>query len=227
MPRLKGSRTTWAPAFAATAAVRSVEPSSTTTTSSAGSKARISRTTPPIASSSFRAGTIATPRSARGGDAAAAGLASSDVDDIPHPDQLQQSPRPVDVRVLVEHALARPCAHRLGRARILEQLPIRLDRLVRARDDEQLPARLEPALDALVRVRDDRGGAARQLEGPGRGGHRHGRVRAPREIEVHARRRDRLREDVERHVADQPRLAGVAAEVPAAEREPDVLEPPA
>src|SRR5918996_3549200 len=124
MPRLNGSRTTWAPAPAATAAVRSVEPSSTTTTSSPGSKARISRTTPPIAPSSLRAGTIATPRSARGGEPPAPGLASSDVDDIPHPDQLEQPPRPVDVRVLVEHALARAGSHRLGRRRIVEQLTV-------------------------------------------------------------------------------------------------------
>src|SRR5215213_3235592 len=146
MPRLNGSRTTCAPAAAATAAVRSAEPSSTTTTSKAGSKARISRTTPPMAPSSLRAGTIATPRRARGGEEAAAGLASSDADDIPHPDQLQQPLRAVHVGVLVEHALAGARAHRLGRAGVVQELAVRVHGLFGAVDDEQLAPRLEPAL---------------------------------------------------------------------------------
>src|SRR5436305_10130893 len=59
MPRLKGRRTTWAPRSAAMPAVRSIEPSSTTTTSKPGSNARISSMTRPTVASSFRAGTIA------------------------------------------------------------------------------------------------------------------------------------------------------------------------
>ena len=47
-------------------------------------------------------------------------------------------------------------------------------------------------------------------------------MRAARDAEVDARRRDRPREDVERHVADQARPARVALEVAAAEREVDV-----
>ena len=50
---------------------------------------------------------------------------------------------------------------------------------------------------------------------------------AARHVEVDARRRDRAREDVERHVADLPRIAGVAAEVAAAEGEVDLGRGPA
>ena len=50
---------------------------------------------------------------------------------------------------------------------------------------------------------------------------------AAREVEVHARRRERVVEGVERHVADQARASGVAAEVAAAEREVDLRKPPA
>src|SRR4051812_1389986 len=59
MPRLNGSRTTSTPAFAARAAVPSVEPSSITTISSSGSKARSSDTTASIEPASLYAGTIA------------------------------------------------------------------------------------------------------------------------------------------------------------------------
>src|SRR4051812_47597526 len=190
MPRLNGSWMTRAPSFAATAAVRSVEPSSITTTSSPGSKARMSRITVPMASSSFRAGTIATRRRAAGVAAAAAGLASSDVDDIPRADQPEQPARTVDVRVLVEDALPCARAHRLSQAGIVEELAIGVDGLLRARDDEQFAAGLEPAVDALVRVRDDRGRAGGQLERPRGRGRGDGRVRPPRDVEVDARGRD-------------------------------------
>ena len=72
------------------------------------------------------------------------------------PDELQQPPRAVRVGVLVEHALAGPRAHRLGVRRVGEQLAIGGERLGLVLDDDQLAARLEPLLDALVRVRDDR-----------------------------------------------------------------------
>ena len=46
-------------------------------------------------------------------------------------------------------------------------------------------------------------------------------MRAPRDVQVDAAARDRLREDVERNVADQSRIADVAAKVAPAEREVD------
>ena len=49
-------------------------------------------------------------------------------------------------------------------------------------------------------------------------------MRAARDAEVDARRRDRAREDVERHVADLACVAGVAAEIAPAEREVDVRQ---
>src|SRR5438874_581215 len=65
MPRLKGRRSTRAPFAAATCDVASTEPSSTTTTSRPGSKARSSSITRPTLCSSFNAGTIAIRRSSR------------------------------------------------------------------------------------------------------------------------------------------------------------------
>ena len=59
MPRLYGCLTTCAPAASATSAVRSFEPSSTTTASNPGSAARISAITPAIESSSLNAGITA------------------------------------------------------------------------------------------------------------------------------------------------------------------------
>src|SRR5918996_53990 len=174
IPRLNGSRTTCAPAAAARTAVRSTEPSSTTTTSSPGSKAWISRTTPAIAPSSLCAGTIAMRRSDVWGALERARVESSDADGIPDSDQVEQSPRPVDVRVLVEDALAGAYAHRLGCSRVVEQLAIGLHSLVGAGDDEQLAPGLEPALDALVGIGDDRRTAGGELERPRsrRAGHR-------------------------------------------------------
>src|SRR5262249_14118207 len=102
-----------------------------------------------------------------------------------------------------------------------EQLAIRLDRLVGAADDPDLLLRLEPALDPLMRVRDDRRTRRRQLERAGRGRPRELRVRATRDVQVDPRRRDRAAEDVERHVTDRPGATRVAAEVAPAEREVD------
>jgi hypothetical protein len=53
MPRLNGSRSTWAPWRAASCGVLSVEPSETTTTSIPGSNARRFSSTPTIAPSSL------------------------------------------------------------------------------------------------------------------------------------------------------------------------------
>src|SRR5207247_4083733 len=95
------------PCARATAAVRSVEPSSTTTTSNVGSNARSSPSTPPSAPSSLRAGTIAMRRASGTGP-----LRDAEAE------QLEHAPCPVRVRVLVEHALAGAATHRLGLRRV-------------------------------------------------------------------------------------------------------------
>src|SRR6266550_5648435 len=199
MPRLNGRRITWAPAARAIAAVRSAEPSSTTTISMPGSNARISAITPAIAPSSLNAGTIARHRAspieavAAGADIVGASSATGAHRRRPfQPDQLEQLLRPPPVGVLVEGALARAAAQLLGLPTIVEQLTVGLDGLVRARHDEQLAARLEPALDPLVRIRHDRRTAAGELERPARGRRVDRRVRAPRDVQVDSRRGDRL-----------------------------------
>src|SRR5262245_54214293 len=210
MPRLNGSRSTCAPRARATSVVRSAEPSSTTTISSPASYARISSMTRPTQSSSLKAGTTAMRR----GSAMRGGLEDAC--------QLQHATSAVRIRVLVEDALARTPAELLGPAGIGEQLAVRLGRLLGVLDDEHLAVGLEPALDPLDRVRHDRGSGRRELERT-RGGRRvHSRVRAPGDVQVDPRGGDRPREHVEGHVADEPRVADVAAEVAAAEREVDL-----
>ena len=129
----------------ATSAVRSVEPSETTTTSRPGSNARSSSSTRPMFRSSLKAGTIAIRRSAASCATGAAGVPRRSVDMRRHPeaDQLEQPPRAVAVGVLVEHALARAPPHLLGLRRVVEQVAVGGDRLGRVVDDEQLasPAR--------------------------------------------------------------------------------------
>src|SRR5262245_31240612 len=210
MPRLNGSRSTCAPRARATSMVRSAEPSSTTTISSPASYARISSMTRPTQSSSLKAGTTAMRR----GSAMRGGLEDAC--------QLQHATRAVRVRVLVEDALARTPAELLGPAGIDEQLAVRLGRLLGVLHDEHLAVRLEPPLDPLDRVRDDRGAGRGKLERTRGGGRAHRRVRAARDVQVDPRRGDRPREHVERHVADEPCVARVAAEVAAAEREVDL-----
>src|SRR5581483_5589272 len=233
MPRLNGSLTTWAPCASATAAVRSREPSSTTTISSSRSKARISSITRAMHSSSLYAGTIAIRRTPvrRGSPAAARSSCwtPSTTDRLRDADaeQVEQPPGAMQEGVLVERPLAGGGARLLGARRILEQLPVRGDRLVGVLDDEQLPARLEPALDPLVRVGDDRRAGHRQLERTRRGRSVDRGVRPPGHVQVDPRGRDRTREDVERHVAGQARATDVAAEVLPAEREVDVGQAPA
>ena len=131
------------------------------------------------------------------------------------------------VGVLVEHALARTTSHRLGRPGIVEQLAVGGERLVGVRHDPQLGADVEPALDALVRVGDDRRAGGCELERPAGGRCVDGRVRAARDVQIDPGARDRLSEDVEGHVADHARVPGVAAEVLAAEREVDLGITPA
>src|SRR5207253_698230 len=64
-------------------------------------------------------------------------------------------------------------------------------------------------------------------ERPARRRGEHGRVRTARQIEVDPRGADRARKDVERNASDQARTSRVTAEVAAAEREVDVLQPSA
>src|SRR5919198_728255 len=229
MPRLNGSRTTYAPRSAAMPAVRSVEPSSTTTTSKPWSNARISSITRPMVASSFSAGTTARrlssascARIASRGGAGASASSATRRHRCPKTDKFKNLARPVRIRVLVEDALACTPAHCFRRPRIVEQLAIDRERLVGRRDDAPLRSRLEPPLYSLLGVRDDRRSRRRELERATGGRRVNRRVRAPRDVEVDSRARDRLREDVERNVADHARAADVAAEVLAAEREVDV-----
>src|SRR5262245_15189055 len=226
MPRLKGRRITYAPRPDATSAVRSVDPSETTTTSSPGSIARSSSSTRPTLRSSLNAGTIAIRLTVASSAEPVDGALSTSVDTRldSRPDELEQPPRAVAVRVLVEDPFACAAAELLGLPRVVEQIAVGHDRLVCVVDDEQLAPRLEPALDAVVRVRDDRRRARRELERPRRRRRVHARVRAAREAEVDARGGDRAREDVEGDVAGQARAARVALEVAAAEREVDVRQ---
>src|SRR3954454_1723085 len=134
-------------------------------------------------------------------------------------EQRQQSPRAVTVGVLVDDPLARTAAELLCLAGIVEEVPNRGRRLVGIRDDEELAAGLEPLLDPVVGVRDDRGARRSELERAAGGRREDARVRAPRDAQVDARRRDRLREEIEGDVASEASVARVPEEVPAAERE--------
>src|SRR5262245_25078713 len=222
IPRLNGRRTTWAPSSAAAAAVPSVEPSSTTTTSKSGSKARISSITAGTLSSSLNAGTIAIRLTASGrGAGTRVSVATSATNGLRHaePEQVEQAPCPVQESVLVERPLAGGAAHLLRLPPIVEQPGVGVGRLVGVLDDEQLGARLEPALDARVRIRDDRRPGHRQLERPRGGRGVDGGVGAARDVQVDARGRDRPREHVEGNVAGEAGAADVAAEVLSAQRE--------
>src|SRR5580765_8686707 len=99
-----------------------------TTISRPGSNARISSITSAIASCSFSAGTIATRFSAiiLGSSARGAASATSATNGLrnPDPEQLEQAPRAVDVRVLIECTLARGATHLLGAAGVVEELAV-------------------------------------------------------------------------------------------------------
>src|SRR6266404_2057530 len=192
MPRLKGRRSTRAPRAVATAAVRSTEPSSTTTTSRPGSNARSSSTTLAIATSSFSAGTMATRRSSAKpamtpADAAVATVSDTDAHPRPEPEQVDDLPRAVRVRVLVEHALARAPAHLLRLRGIGEQLPVGVHRLVRRRGDAELALDVEPALESREWIRDDRGAGRRKLEETARRRRVDLGMRTPSHVQVDAR----------------------------------------
>src|SRR5581483_118829 len=221
MPRLNGRRITCAPCSRATSTVRSVEPSETTTISSPASKACSSSTTRPMLRSSLNAGTIAILLRAASRGSVSGGTLTTSIDTRAHLqlEQLEDATRAVAVRVLVERPLTRPAAELLGLGRIVEELAVGGGGLGRRVDDDELAPRLEPPLHPLARIRDDRGAGRRELEGPaGRRGVE-ARVRAPRDVEVDARRGDRAGEDVERDVAELARRSHVEAEVVAAEHE--------
>src|SRR6266516_3106276 len=201
IPRLKGRRITWTPRSAATPAVRSVEPSSTTAISKPGSKARISSITWPTEASSLKAGTIASrfnspsraSTSRAAGAASGAGASSatgahrgSDADEV------EDLSRAVRIGVLVEHALAGAASHRFRCSRVVQQLAVGRERFVGVRDDAQLGARIEPALDSLVRIRDDGGTRRGELERTTRRGRVQRRVRTARDVQIDASARDRL-----------------------------------
>src|SRR6185437_8829508 len=234
MPRLKGRRSTCAPRSAAIPAVRSVEPSSTTTMSNPGSNARISSITRPTLPSAFSAGTMAmrfsSPSCASTASRGGAGTAASSATRChrcAEPDELEDLASAVSVGVLIEHAFPGTSPHRFCSARIVEELSIRGQRLVGRRDDPQLGADVEPALDPLVRVRHDCRPRSSELERPAGGRCVDGRVRAPGDVEVDPRAGDGLSEDVEGNVADDPRAADVPAKVLAAESEVDLRITPA
>src|SRR5581483_6168341 len=230
MPRLNGSLSTRTPFAAATAAVRSTEPSSTTTTSMPGSKARSSSITPGIATSSFNAGTMATRRSSDRLDRPAAGSAPITTSDTgPHrarnAEQVEEAVRAVCVRVLVEHTLARAAAELLGLSCVRQQLGVDGDRLVGARHDAQLPLGLEPALDPFDRIGDDRRAASGELEQATRRRRVRLRMRAACHVEVDRRRRDRVRKHAEGNAPERARTTGVTAIVVAADREVGIHDP--
>src|SRR5580765_610514 len=234
MPRLKGRRSTCAPRSAAIPAVRSVEPSSTTTMSNPGSNAWISSITRPTLPSSFSAGTMAmrfsspscASTASRGGEGTAASSATG-CHRCAEPDELEDLASAVSVGVLIEHAFPGTSPHGFRSARIGEELSIRGQRLVGRRDDPQLGADVEPALDPLVRVRHDRRPRSSELEWPARRRRVDGRMRAPCDVEVDPRTGDGLSEDVEGNVADDLRAADVPAKVLAAESEVDLRITPA
>src|SRR5256714_1177017 len=224
----------WAPRSAAMPAVRSVEPSSTTTISNPGSNARISSITRPTDASSFSAGTIASRFSSPscastspvGGTRTSASSAMRG-----HrrrgTDQIQDLPGAVGVRVLVEHTLAGTTSHRLCRPGIVQQLTVGGDGLLCGGHDTQLGAGLEPALDALVWIGDDRRARGCELERATGRRCVHGRVGTARDVQVDPAAGDGLREHVEGDVADHARVADVAAEVPPAEGDVDLRLAPA
>src|SRR5918912_3844056 len=188
MPRLNGRRITSAPWARATSAVRSAEPSSTTTISKPGSNARISSTTRAMQSSSLRAGTTATRRRARSpsrgaGGASVAVSATRSLDRLRRlrgqAEEVEHTARTVRVGVLVERALAGAAPQLLRGRRVGEELAVQARGLVLVVRDEQLVPRLEPPLDPLVRVGDDRGARHRELERSRRRRGEESRVGAP------------------------------------------------
>src|SRR5947209_4550593 len=232
MPRLNGSRSTSAPLAAATAAVRSTDPSSTTTTSRPGSNALSSSMRPGSARSSFSAGTIATRRSSARPVSPAAPTAVERVSDTGacrngKSEQVEHAACAMRVRVLVEQALARAPAELLGLSRVSEQLAVDCGRLVGIGDDTELALGVEPLLEAGNGIRDDRRSAGGELEHARRRRRLHARVRAPGDVEIDPRGGDRVREDVERDAAEHSRTAGVAAIVVAPDGEVHVGQAPA
>ena len=173
MPRLNGRRRTCAPRSAAIPAVRSVEPSSTTTMSKPGSNAWISSITRPTVSSSLSAGTIAMRRSSpiSTGPSCAGAPARARA----QPPAATGVCRPTSSRICRARCAYVCSSSTRSRARrpissacagIVEQLAIGSRRLVCIRDDEQLRPASNQRSMPFVRIGDDRRAGGCELERP-------------------------------------------------------------
>src|SRR5689334_16613274 len=80
------------------------------------------------------------------------------------PEELEQPPCAMRVRVLVEDSLAGSSPQLLGLPGVGDELAVGVHGLLRALDDDELAPGLEPALDPGVRVRHDRRARGGQLE---------------------------------------------------------------
>src|SRR3989442_1628040 len=76
--------------------------------------------------------------------------------------------------------------HRLRRSRVVKQLAVRRQRFIGVRDDAQLGAWVEPPLDSLVWIGDDRGTGRGKLERTTRRRRVEGRMRTTGDVQVHA-----------------------------------------
>src|SRR5262249_27095270 len=93
-----------------------------------------------------------------------------------------------------------------------------------ALDDEEIRARLEPAVDAVVGIGDDRSSGRGELERTAGRRRIDARVGAASDAQVDPRSGDCTREGVEGNVADEPSVADVPLKGATAEREVDVRE---
>ena len=128
----------------------------------------------------------------------------------------------MSIGVLVEHSLACSSAHRFRLGGVGEQITVGGACLFGVFHDQDLRAGLEPALDAVVRVRDDRRTGGGELERPARRRCVDGCMGAARDAEVDTRCGDRTGECVERNVAGHASVADISLKIAPAEREVDV-----
>src|SRR5207237_259145 len=133
------------PAAAAISAVRSTEPSATTTISKPGSKARMPSITSAIEASSFRAGTIAQRLSSAANRGSRA-----------EPEQLEHPLRPPLVGVLVEAAPAARVAADVGAAERDVEVAHAVARLADERGQPLAPELVAVAVEEDVRLLLDR-----------------------------------------------------------------------
>ena len=195
----------------------SLEASSTTTTSIAESNSRISSTTLPIAPDSFHAGTIATRR----------GKA------LPH--TVTPAPSPTSssnrrarcayvcssrTRSRARRPISSACPGSAISSRYAARASSALSTTTTSRPG------LEPALDPLVRIRDNRRTRGGELEGTRGGRSGNLRVRPSCHVEVDPCGGDRAGKDVERDVAEHARRAHVPLEVEPTEPEVELRSEP-